>query len=390
MNDGSKDQSVNKLKQVFDLVEVPKFFEDSLYTQPIKAIYRSKSYPSIILLDKEHGKKSDALNAGINACTTHYFFGIDSDTLIDDHSFEACIRSILNSPETIAIGATISVNNDCLLQSNRICTRNFPQTFITAVQSLEYLRSFFIRQGWDCWGGNLIIAGAFCVFPKDLIIQAGGFIPSSGEDMEMTIRLHRIMKKRKIPYKIFYLPDPIAWTKVPSKWASLAKQRARWHTGLLESLFFHKSICFNPSYGLIAFFSYPFWLAGEALQPIMEIFGLLIILLSIALGVFNIYFFLVFIGMTFVFTFVFTLSCILIESLSFQRYPSSKTVLYLLFYALIENFGYRQLCLWWKIRGFGRFLKTFALVKKQSFFIKKMIRQSGLTNRQPRTQQAQS
>jgi hypothetical protein len=204
-------------------------------------------------------------------------------------------------------------------------------------------------------------------------MKVGGFYPSHGEDMEMIVRLHRIMKEKKLPYKIFYFPDPIAWTKAPSNWEALGKQRIRWHMGLLESLFFHKSICLNPTYGLLGFLTYPFWLLAEALEPIMEALGLFVIVLSVLLGVLNFSFLLLFLNILFVFSFLFTVTCLFIEELSFQRYRSSKTLFSLLLCSVLENFGYRQLCLWWKIRSFGRFFKTFSQTRKSSSHIRERI-----------------
>jgi cellulose synthase/poly-beta-1,6-N-acetylglucosamine synthase-like glycosyltransferase len=372
VNDGSTDHGVKGLKEAFNLVTIPMFYQESLPTQPVRAIYRSKSHPELLVIDKEHGKKSDALNAGINACETQFFIGIDADTLIDDNGFKTCFRPFLSS-DTIAVGGTVSIMNGCQCSFNRISTEKFPPSFISAMQSLEYLRSFLTRMGWDYGGKNFIISGAFCIFPKDIIVKAGGFHPSMGEDMEIIVRLHRIMKKKKLPNKIFYLPDPIAWTTAPSTWADLGKQRTRWHMGLLESLFFHKSMCFNIRYGTLAFVTYPFWLIGEALEPLMEVFGFAVIALSVILGILNVSFFLLLVNITLIFSFLFTVTCIFIEELSFQRFTSSKTIITLVIYSLFENFGYRQIYLWWKIRSFGRFFKTFPKVKKASNCIKKLV-----------------
>lgn len=381
INDGSLDQSMEVLKAAFELVVIPKFYEECLPTQKVKAVLRSKVHPDLLVIDKEHGRKSDAINAGINACTTQYFVGIDADTMIEDSAFEACIRPLLTSSETIAVGGTVSISNDCQRLLNRISTQNFPKNFITGVQSLEYLRAFLVRQGWDYGGRNFIISGAFCVFPKDLIISVGGFYPSHGEDMEMIVRLHRIMKKKKIPYKIFYLPDPVAWTQAPATWSVLGQQRIRWHTGLLESLFFHKSMCFNPTYDRIAFFTFPYWLIGEVLEPIVEVFGIAVVLISFFLGILHVAFFLLLVNITLVFTFIFTITCLLIEELSFRRYPSTKTVFFLALYGILENIGYRQCYLWWKLRACGRFLKNFSQLKKDDACIKARVVQCELSKR---------
>jgi cellulose synthase/poly-beta-1,6-N-acetylglucosamine synthase-like glycosyltransferase len=354
VNDGSTDGGFALLKERYDLVKIH------------RALYRSQTHSALVVIDKRHEGKAEALNAGIQACTSEYVIGVDADTIVDNNAFEAYIRPLLLESNLIAVGGTISVGNDCVGPFSQLSTERFPQTFITGVQSLEYLRAFLTRQGWDYAGGNFIIAGAFCLFPRDLLIEVGGFIASSGEDMEIVMRLHRIMRKRKTPYKIFYLPDPIAWTQAPADWKTLGRQRTRWHLGLFESLFFHRAMCGNPLYGRLAFITYPFWLLGEALEPIMELLGFVLILLSLALGILHLPFFLLFLNVTFVFTCLFTLTCLFIEELSFQRWPSSRSILALCLYTLFENFGYRQLCLWWKLRSCYQFCRKFSEIKKTS------------------------
>ena len=39
----------------------------------------------------------------------------------------------------------------------------------------------------------------------------------------------------------------------------LAKQRARWHRGLMQTMWAHKSILLNPNYGLLGLLSYPYF-----------------------------------------------------------------------------------------------------------------------------------
>ena len=40
-----------------------------------------------------------------------------------------------------------------------------------------------------------------------------------------------------------------------------------------------------------------------------------------------------------------------LEELSFRRYPRKRDLLTLLFVAVAENIGYRQISIWWRLRG---------------------------------------
>ena len=376
INDGSTDSTKDLLIEAFQFVPIPRLYSEDIPTKTVKTVYQSKDHPELIFIDKMHGKKYDTLNAGINACQTPFFISIDADTFIDDPAFELLIRPILTNPTTIAIGASVRVFNGCSVSLNTISTFNFPLKILPAMQTLEYLRAFLERQGWDYVGGNFVLSGAFAVFKSDIVRQAGGYVDTVADDMEIVIRLHRMMKERKEPYQITYLPDPVAWTICPETYKALGIQREHWHRGLLDCLWFHKKAFFNPSYGLFGLFIYPFWLYSECLEPFMEVFGYLFIITGYFLGFVSIHFALLFLAVAWGFTALFTLSCVLIEELSFKKYPSIRSLLLFALYALCENFWYRQLTLYWRLKGSFVFLKEFHTIQKTNKKVESLLKKS--------------
>jgi cellulose synthase/poly-beta-1,6-N-acetylglucosamine synthase-like glycosyltransferase len=374
VNDGSTDQTLAILKKELDLVKIPNFVQNILETKNIIQIYRSKTNPEIFVIDKEHAGKFDTVNVGVNACQDPYFIALDADTYVDDEGFEHMIRPILAYPDAVAVGGTVRIKNGCTLDYNKINTKKLTFKILPMFQGLEYLRSFLQRQGWNYLGGNFVIAGAFSIFPTDVIRNSGGLASSIAEDMEIIVRLHHIMKNQKQNYKIIYLPDPVAWTEGPSTLKRLAKQRINWHWGLLETLFFHKSMCLNPKYGFFGSFNYPFWILAEALEPIMETIGYLIIIGAWALGLLNVSFFILLMIVSLGFTFVYSLVCLFIEELSFKKYSSLTTVFMMFFLSVIENLGYRQLSIIWRLQAFVKFIRNFGRTRIESKRIKKMMR----------------
>ncbi len=373
VNDGSIDNTLEILKKQYDLIAIPQFFQNSLPTQPIQAVYRSRSFPEIVVIDKLHAGKYDTVNVGVNACQNPYFIAVDADVFIDNAGFEALIRPLLAYPEAVAIGGTVRIKNGCTLNFNRVDTSHTPFRAIPVFQGLEYLRSFLQRQGWNYFGGNFVIAGAFSIFPTDLIRRSGGLSSSVAEDMEIVVRLHRIMKEKKMAYRIFYLPDPIAWTEGPSTLSWLGRQRTRWHLGLLETLWIHKKMCLNPRYGFYGLFTYPFWIWGEAIEPVVEALGYVLIFTAWIFGLLNVPFAILLFLITLGFTFVYSLLCLLIEDFSFRKYPAFKTVMMMFFLSLIENCGYRQFTIYWRLRSFFRFVRNFQAVRREAKRIKEMV-----------------
>lgn len=364
VNDGSEDDTLAVVQKEFDLVQIPHFYEAKIPTQKVRGVYRSRKVPELIVIDKEHGQKGDTINAGVNACHSSYFIAVDADTVIDDFGFESLVRPLLADPKRVAIGAGVRIQNGCEFTFNKIITTLFPKSYLAAFQNFEYLRSFLMRQGWNYVGGNFVVAGAFSVFRTDLFIEIGGMLCCPAEDMEIIVRLQRWIIDRKMDSRVLYLPDPVAWTQGPKTLKSLGKQRARWHLGLLETLWYHKRVCYNVRYRLFGAFTYPFFLWGEALEPVIEAIGYLTIIASVILQLAEPAFFWLLLLVSAGFTAFFSILCILVEELSYRKYVTVHSIIMITVLSLIENLGYRQLTIYWRLKSFVQFVKNFSNVRK--------------------------
>ncbi len=371
INDGSDDDTFDLLNETFALKTMPIHFPQKLPSKPIRGLYKSTTHSNLIVIDKENGTKYDALNAGLNACNTPYFITIDADTIIDDGEFESAIRPILTHPETIAVGAGVRISNNCLLVNRTISTEKFPKNYFPTMQTLEYLRSFLMRQGWNYTGGNYCIAGAFAVFSREAVMNIKGYAPTFANDLEIIMRLHRFYQEANIPYKITYLPEPVAWSEGPSTYKRLSLQRMLWHRGLLESLWFHKKMFFNHRYGAFGMFVYPVAVFGEAFEPLVEILGYIYVFVGVLLGIIGWHYICLLLLVSWGLTMIFSLFCLMIEELSYRKYPTYRGTLKLIGYALLENFGYRQLTLLWRANGFRSFFDRYKIIKEDNKIIQK-------------------
>lgn len=366
VNDGSTDDTLGLVIRSFEFIPVPKTYVDELPTQAVRGVYQSKKHPEIILIDKENGGKADAVNAAINAVPTPFFVVLDADTVLDNTGFEKLIRPILVQPETIAVGACIRLINGCSVEYNRVMTKTFPNEFFPAMQALEYLRSFFLRDGFNVVNSNYIVSGAFGIFPRNLVVQIGGYAKSIGEDAEISVRLHRAMHLAKRKYRIQYLPDPIAWTVGPSKYYPLHKQRVRWHRGVLETIWIHKRVLLNPWYGAFGMLGLPFFLIGEALEPLVEIAAWAYIGYTYYVGILDLEFLYLILAISFGFTILYSMICLFIEEATFRKYPSLRSLTVLFFCNFIENIGYRQMTLLWRLLGFWDFFLHLGSLRKET------------------------
>ncbi|MCI5052534.1 MAG: glycosyltransferase family 2 protein [Simkaniaceae bacterium] len=357
VNDGSTDSSLQVLIDTFELEEIPIIHPQDLPSQPIRACYQSLQFPNMVVIDKENGGKGDALNCGINFATAPLFLGIDSDTLITRDALLRMVRPFLASDEIAAQGGTLRILNGCEYAHGKIQKIGIPKGFWEGVQVGEYLRAFLYgRLGWNYLGGNLIVSGAFGLFDKNAVVECGGYnVNTVGEDMELTVKVTKLMRPKHSGAIVYFIPDPVAWTEVPSTFLSLARQRERWHRGLIEVMVKYKSMLFNPKYGKTGMIAMPYMLFGEMLQCIIEVWGYIGVLLGIYLGVIDWYFFFMFFFITWGISIFLTIASLAMEITTFREYNMFQHLGRLAGYAIFENLGFRQAYLVWRLHAYWKY-----------------------------------
>ncbi|HEY6089670.1 MAG TPA: glycosyltransferase [Gemmatimonadaceae bacterium] len=359
ISDGSKDRTVPVLIERFDLVPVKAIYEQRIKTKPVRSLYRSATYPALVVVDKENGGKADALNVGLSFAKGELVCAMDADTLIEADGLQRMVRPFLYATDVVATVGTIRVVNGSEVKFGRVVKTRVPTNAIAGMQVVEYLRAFlFGRLGWNRLGGNIIISGAFGLFRRDAVVNSGGYLHDTvGEDMELVLRLKRLSYERGSPGKIAFVPDPVAWTEVPESLKVLGRQRDRWHRGLADVLWRHKRMLLNPRYGVTGLVVFPYYTFVELLAPVIEAIGLI----SLAVGLifhivdwnFAALFYLTAYGLGTALT-AFTL---ILEDLSFHRYETFRDRALLFWWALMENLGYRQLTVYWRLRGLWKFMR---------------------------------
>jgi cellulose synthase/poly-beta-1,6-N-acetylglucosamine synthase-like glycosyltransferase len=354
INDGSSDGTMDVLREAFDLYEVPPVAPPAIATRPVRAYYRSRTRPRLAVIDKENGGKADALNAGINASRFPYVIAVDADTIVEQDALLRMMRPFLLGNAVAAAGGTVRVANACTVEHGVVKQARVSTAFLPAIQVVEYLRAFlFGRLGWNRIGSNLIISGAFGMFHRGFLLEIGGYHPESVvEDLDLVVRLQRHLRQRRIQYHMPFIPDPVAWTEVPSTLKVLGRQRERWHRGLISSMWLYRGMLLNPRYGRLGWVAMPFYCFGEMLAPVVEVLGYAITALGLGFGLIHWPFAGMFFLVAWGYGMLLSLGGVALEEASFRRYQRFGDVLRLVLYATAENFGYRQLTVWWRLRGF--------------------------------------
>ena len=359
ISDGSKDQTVQVLIERFDLVPVKTIYERRLKTKPVRALYRSSTYPALVVVDKENGGKADALNVGLSFAQSELVCAMDADTLIEADGLQRMVRPFLYATDVVATGGTIRVVNGSDVKSGRVVKTRVPTNALAGMQVVEYLRAFlFGRLGWNRLGGNIIISGAFGLFHRESVMAAGGYLHDTvGEDMELVLRLKRLSYEQGGPGRIAFVPDPVAWTEVPESLKVLGRQRDRWHRGLADVLWRHKRMLLNPRYGVTGLVVFPYYAFVELLAPVIEAAGLVTLAFGLIFGIIDWNFAALFYLTAYGLGTALTAFTLILEDLSFHRYETFRDRALLFWWALLENLGYRQMTVYWRLRGLWKFLR---------------------------------
>ena len=356
INDGSKDNSLEKLIKTFQLEKQELIYYNHVKTKSVRGIYKSKikAYKSLRVIDKENGGKADALNTGINCCIYDIICCIDVDCILERNSLLKLVKPFLNNTKrVIASGGIIRVANNCVIEDGRILEVRLPDTFIARAQILEYFRAFLMgRMAWSRVDGLLLISGAFGMFDKKTVIEAGGYNHDTvGEDMELLVRMRRVMREQKIKYTVGFVPDPLCWTEVPESRDILTRQRNRWARGTVETLMLHKKMLFNPKYGVLGLLSTPYWMFFEWFAPLIEFIGILFFIVLILMGKVNFQVFAIFFLVVYTFSILFSITAIFFEEYSFQQYKKPKYMFRLIRTALLEPIFYHPVVMWAAVKG---------------------------------------
>ncbi len=359
VNDGSTDGTMQALIEAYELYEVPQAYKSIVPTAHVRAYYRSRVHTALACIDKDNGGKGDSLNAALNAARFPYVLAVDADTLIERDALLRLARPFLLGERVAAVGGTIRVSNGSTVEHGRVVQPRVDTRWLPGIQTVEYLRSFlFGRLGWNRLGGTLIISGAFGLFRQEHLHEVGGYRTETvTEDLDVVVRLHEYLRDIGSSDTIKFIPDPVAWTEVPVTLAVLRRQRERWHRGLISTLITHSHMLFNPRFGRIGMIAYPFFFFGEMLSPLVELLGYIAFALSIALGIFDVAFARLFFLAAIGYGLLTSLSAVLLEELSFRKYPRRTDLLRLLWFALIEPFGYRQLTVFYRVLSFWNYIR---------------------------------
>lgn len=217
---------------------------------------------NIVFVDnKENKGKAACLNQGISLAKGSYVACMDADTVVPKDILKKIVPYFKDN-EIGSVTVSIEVNN--------------PKNFLQRIISIEYILglSLFLKvfSSLNCIH---VTPGPFSIYRKSLLDKINGFDENNiTEDLEIAYRIH------KSGYKIANCMNVAVKTITPHNFKDLYRQRKRWYSGALLTLWQHKDILLRKKAGLFGYFI-PF-------NYSLITFGLGLFLLSIYLTLTNV------------------------------------------------------------------------------------------------------
>lgn len=353
VNDGSKDDTLEQLTRAFDLRPSRRVLRSPVARERMIGAYSSPFYPHLLVLDVTNGGKASALNIGLAMSRHPLFLTIDADSILEPDTLIKLALPFFEFPSTYVTGGVVRPANGCRIVGGRVVEARLPDSHLARHQVVEYLRAMLgARLGWDLTNSLYIISGALGLFSREAVLAVGGYRTDTlGEDMELVMRLQRWAGDHGRLRAVRFVGNAVAWTEVPQRFSALRRQRRRWQQGLAESLWLNRELLTSRRLALRHSLAFLCQLMFELFGPALEVVGQVIVIvlavtqhlegstgglymgIFIAAGTLN------------------SLLSLALETVACPRYTRTRDTAMLIGYAVIENFGYRQLTALWRLEG---------------------------------------
>lgn len=182
-----------------------------------------------VLNQPKNGGKSKALNRGLTETRQALVVTVDGDSYLRPDALRKLVERFLSDPAgTVAVAGAVLV-------------RNSRENWLTRSQEWDYFHGIAaVKRMQSMYHGTLVAQGAFSLYTRESLEQAGGWPECVGEDIVLSWAL------LKTGARIGYCEEACLFTRVPEKLGQFSKQRQRWSRGLMEAFARHGSLLFKP------------------------------------------------------------------------------------------------------------------------------------------------
>jgi len=230
----NEQDSIRETLRSIELQDYPGELEaivvDDGSTDATARIVESLKFPWLRLLRQTSNlAKSAALNRGLAEARFDLIITLDADSYLYKDALQKLVERYLSDPPgTRAVAGTMLV-------------RNSRENWVTKAQEWDYFHGIAaIKRMQSFFHGTLVAQGAFSVYDRHALEEAGGWVDCVGEDIVLTWA----MLERG--WRIGYAEDACCFTNAPDELKTFIGQRRRWARGMLEAFRRHPRVLLVP------------------------------------------------------------------------------------------------------------------------------------------------
>lgn len=336
ISDGSTDETFKLLCEYLNVKISEKIPVGEIHHEHVTGCYQSATYPNIYVIEKVNGGKADALNVGIEYASHDIIITLDADSILDPNSLCA-MNAAFDDEKVLAAGGMVQISqgfNGSYIKPKPM----FNVSGLIRYQIIQYLTDFYLHKTTQAKLKSItVIAGAFGAFRKHALFEAYGYRKTVGEDLDITLRMHTLIKQKYKRHKLIFVPNAICYTECPSTFKDLLSQRIRWQKGFIDCLFNFKKSFFVKLGAPVSIYI----LIDSLILGTLNAFPTMLVPLIIVIN-HNYSITLFFLSITFLLAFYRSITMIIISHRYEHKY-SLKDYMKLMVFIPIEIFTYRLL-----------------------------------------------
>ncbi len=222
------------------------------------------------------------LNLALNLARYPLFGVADRCARLEDDSLLFMVRPLMEediaAPAVMGVELPLDMEHDDLLPPRRI-------TRFALMESLRVQLGYMV--GAPYLGGPVAAYGSFILYRKSDLLDAGGFKPGlsyQAAEMDMTLRLHRLMYDTGRRYRFVFLPQLTARRPFPRTLRDCFNEFRERHGGIADALRSGMGMLYGTRYGRLGLVQLPsFWLFVK-IAPVLGFASFALSILFFAFG----------------------------------------------------------------------------------------------------------
>lgn len=268
---------LDALREAFDLAPCELFYRRTLRSAPVRAIYRSRTEPRLLVADKAAAGPGDARNCGVNLARYRYVGIADAAATYGREALLESMHAALEEPARV-VGVTTSL---AVVPEGGPSPRG--PLALSLAGALRHARA--ARRRLASVGRRRLDLppegpAGFSLWRRDVLLDVEGFATGTAAvDADMIFRLHRHFRADRRRYRIVHVHEP-AGSVTPSRVAAVSVG-GRATAGVLRQ---HAGLLFNPAFGRLGVFDVPRYAFNVLLAPSIERASLVLLVLGVLIG----------------------------------------------------------------------------------------------------------